>query len=195
VKNWKILPIVLLLLQGCEKSEEKHASVSAPPKPAERLKPVGSGGEERRSPVSTGQPGENPQGAAPTAPPPSAKEIAAFDAALASFTKKSEPLLNTATPDAAVDEAALQNECTELLAQRAKLMMTGMELEQKKELAKKSFVIVRVRNALLKRQTDRNPPAAPGIGDPLLPPGLESSVPAAPPTVPPAAPGTEPAPQ
>ncbi|HWB04008.1 MAG TPA: hypothetical protein VG796_13355 [Verrucomicrobiales bacterium] len=148
MKTWIVLPVIVLLFQGCDKPEEKQSSINtAPkPKPAERLKPVGSG----TKPDSPAQPGENPDPAAPAVPAPSAAEIAAFHADVEAFAKKAEPFLQSAGTENAVDGTPLQEECRSLMERRSKLL-AGLPAEQKQELARKSLAVMRV-NLLLRSQ-------------------------------------------
>ena len=174
MKNRMIFPLIVLFLQGCDKPEEKHPSVSPTPKPADRLKPVGTQSPgERRTTVSPEETAARP---GPTPPaPPSTQEVAEFEKAVETLTKKAEPLLNKTTGAATLDTTTIQLECNQLLARRAQLI-AGMDLEQKKEFAKKSFGVVQVRNALLQLETEKNPP-------PNDIPGVEGAVP--PPPAPP----------
>lgn len=197
-----ILPAVLCgaFLTACDKPEEPvKAAAPAPPKPEQRLKPVSAG---------TPTPQDKPAAGSPTAPPEivvetpaSPDDIAAYYAKLQALEAKAQPILDAAAasnPDAVseADIKSARDALQALMKQRGKLT-PGLNLEQRKELAKRSAPLVpKLTAAITKLQisrTTRNArqnlspaealPAAPGVEAPDTPPA-----PAAQPEVPPPAP-------
>ncbi|HEX2747600.1 MAG TPA: hypothetical protein VHM91_06355 [Verrucomicrobiales bacterium] len=180
-----ILPLIVLFLPGCDKPEEKRPTVSPQTKPADRLKPVGTeaSGERRNTvPPETG----SPPGPKPP-PPPTAQEVEEFEKAVETLTQKAKPLLEKTSAAATLDTATLHLECNQLMARRSRILV-ALDPSQKADFAKKSFAVMKVKNALLELENQKNPP-------PSDIPGLDGAAPPSPaPDAPPPAPDAAPAP-
>lgn len=190
----RILLTTALLLQACEKKEEKPAS--------KITTPAGNGVTYSPAPV-TKPGGEPPQRPAP--PPLTKEEMDSLDADMDAAVAEGQTLLQPGKEVAAEARTALNTKLNELMKRRGRALQS-VTPEQRTELFKRFAPLMELRRKLLMLNIQRPPqqplpqpapaPAATPESPPSTPaPAAPSPAPETPPATPaPAAPDANPAP-
>lgn len=175
-----------LLLQACDKAEEKPAPkvITGPPPPA----------ASKRAPVvPEGTAGEGPAVPAPPAPavtPPTQEELDSFFTSVDAFLKEAAPVVQAGTPIPDEVRNPLRMKVLELTKAQGTLLR-AMNPEQRKEAASRWGPLMKMRQALL---TPALPPRPGQPGSPAAAPDNSAAPDAfpfdAPPETPPPSPSS-----
>ena len=172
----RFLPLLtLVLLQACEKAEEKPASkppAASPPADRPAAPPAGTSGPQLPTTGQTAAPAPPPP-RVPRAPAPTQEEVDAYCKEAEAFVKEAASQLNGSPPPSEETMTELRAKLMPLMQTRGR-MLRGMTVDERKSLTARLKALAEIQQQLLL-------PSLPGV-------------PAAPASAPQAQPPAEPGP-